>query len=448
MQDIPQLDTVTPASSAFDKPLDDHSHRSALLIVFLVMFIDLLGFGIVLPLLPRYGKEFLEPLFPGEGREVMAIRGGILGLLMASFSAMQFLFAPIWGRISDRKGRRPFLLLGLTGSVLSYALFGIASELGNSGQLMLGLVLLFVARIGAGIAGATVSTAQAVIADSTTPERRSRGMALIGVAFGIGFTFGPILGAGSLLLFPQFRGGPGFIASALSLVGLILGLALMPETFRPGVSAGRRNWFNWSGLQLARQTPTVLLLVLIYFLSTFAFASFEPTVALATKDLLGYADSQNFWVFAYIGFVLMLAQGVLYRRLAKRGVAETTFIMVGTALMLLGLGGLGGVAMLWASRPENHSLLLTAFLSGSTVAVVGFAFVTPSVPSLISRRTDPTKQGEILGVNQSANALSRILGPMAGTFFYMLTRSHALPYVVSVAVLILVLLLAVRVREA
>jgi len=367
---------------------------------------------------------------------------------MASFSAMQFLFAPIWGRISDRKGRRPFLLLGLTGSVLSYALFGIASELGSSGQLKLGLVLLFVARIGAGIAGATVSTAQAVIADSTTPERRSRGMALIGVAFGIGFTFGPILGAGSLLLFPQFRGGPGFIAAGLSLVGLILGLALMPETFRPGVSAGRRNWLNWSGFQLARQTPTVALLILTYFLSTFAFASFEPTVALATKDLLHYEDQQNFWVFAYIGFILMVAQGGLYRRLAKRGVAEITFIMIGTVLMTLGLGALGGAAV-WASQAaESASSVLVAFLAGTTVAVIGFAFVTPSVPALISRRTDPTKQGEILGVNQSANALSRILGPMAGTFLYMLTPSHAVPYFLSVAVLIVVLLLALRVRQA
>ncbi|HEV3448203.1 MAG TPA: MFS transporter, partial [Gemmataceae bacterium] len=158
------------------------------------MFIDLLGFGIVLPLLPRYGKEFLEPLFPGDGQA--KLRGAILGLLMASFSAMQFLFAPIWGRISDRVGRRPFLLLGLAGSVIFYALFGFASDWGRmEGHQLFGLVLLFVARIGAGIAGATVSTAQAVIADTTPPEKRSQGMALIGAAFGLGFTFGPAFAA-------------------------------------------------------------------------------------------------------------------------------------------------------------------------------------------------------------------------------------------------------------
>src|SRR5437867_1847561 len=128
--------------------------RSALLIVFLVVFVDLLGFGIVLPLLPRYAKEFLEPLFPGADQGWK--RGLLLGLLMASFSLMQFIFAPIWGRISDRIGRRPILLLGLAGSVAFYMLFGVASELGAAGNLATALTLFFVARLGAGVAGATI----------------------------------------------------------------------------------------------------------------------------------------------------------------------------------------------------------------------------------------------------------------------------------------------------
>src|SRR5207245_4147331 len=151
--------------------------------VFLVVFIDLLGFGIVLPLLPLYAVDFLKPLLPGE--ENRPLRGMILGLLMSSFSAMQFLFAPFWGRISDRIGRRPILLMGLAGSVVFYTLFGLASEIGDAGALRLALILLFVARLGAGIAGATISTAQAVIADITPSEGRSRGMAMIGAAFGI-----------------------------------------------------------------------------------------------------------------------------------------------------------------------------------------------------------------------------------------------------------------------
>src|SRR5262249_3390317 len=156
----------------------------------LVVFIDLLGFGIVLPLLPLYATEILSPLFPGDDSGARSLRGLVLGLLMASFSLMQFFFAPFWGRISDRIGRRPILLLGLAGSVVFYALFGVAAIVGGAA----GLLLLFAARIGAGIAGATIATAQAVIADSTPPEKRAHGMAMIGAAFGIGFTFGPLLG--------------------------------------------------------------------------------------------------------------------------------------------------------------------------------------------------------------------------------------------------------------
>ena len=144
--------------------------------------IDLLGFGVVLPLLPRYG----ERLEAGPAT---------VGMLMASFSAMQFLFTPVWGRLSDRVGRRPILILGLAGSVVFYALFGYASRIAS-------LWLMFVSRMGAGISGATIATAQAYIADSTPPERRGKGMALIGAAFGIGFTFGPLLGAAALRLDP------------------------------------------------------------------------------------------------------------------------------------------------------------------------------------------------------------------------------------------------------
>src|SRR5262249_32248187 len=158
------------------------------------------------------------------------LRGGLLGLLSASFSLMQFIFAPIWGRISDRVGRRPILLLGLASSVVFYALFGLASEIMEPAPA-LALTLLFLARIGAGIAGATISTAQAVIADSTPPDRRARGMALIGAAFGIGLTFGPLLGFASLKV--PLEGAPGFLASCLSFVAWLLALFLLPETLRP-----------------------------------------------------------------------------------------------------------------------------------------------------------------------------------------------------------------------
>jgi MFS family permease len=436
--DFPDLGLSQPAGTS--------ERRSALTIVFLVMFIDLLGFGLVLPLLPRYGKELLIPLFPNDSQA--AVRGMILGLLMASFSAMQFLFAPIWGRISDYKGRRPFLLLGLTGSVVFYALFGFASDWGAAnGRELMALILLFVARIGAGIAGATVSTAQAVIADCTAPEERSRGMALIGMAFGIGFTFGPILGAGALYLFPAHRGAPGYVASAFSFIALVLGILLMPETWRSGVSGERRRWFNWGGLQTALATPTVGLLILIFFLSTLAFANFEPTLALLTQDVLHYSEEQNFLVFFYVGLVLALAQGGFYRMLARRGVGEIPLMFVGNVFTAIGFVGLGA-AVAWTTTHsgQGSSFLVGAFFVSTTLAVTGFAFITPSVQSLISRRSDPARQGEILGVNQSANALSRILGPMAGVSLYALTPTHFLPFALATCLLLIVLALILRVK--
>jgi MFS family permease len=445
--EAPQLEDA--ATSPHSAPLPPAGSRhSALLVVFLVMVIDLLGFAIVLPLLPRYGREFLEPLFPGA--EHAALRGGILGLLMASFSLMQFIFAPLWGRVSDRAGRRPFLLLGLVGSVVFYTLFGFVSEWGVApGRQALGIILLFAARLGAGIAGATVSTAQAVIADCTPPDKRSRGMALIGMAFGIGFTFGPILGAGSDQFFPGQRALPGYLAAGFSAIALVIAIVLMPETLQPGSHPRERRWFNLQGFKLAMHTPTVGLLILLYFLSTFAFGNFETTLPFLTQDVLHYGEKNMFLVFAYVGLVLAVAQGGLYRPLAKRGMQETTFILVGVVFMMLGLAGVGTMAAL-TSQSESAPIrgVLAGFLAAATVAVTGFAFVTPSVQSLVSRRSDPAKQGEILGVNQSANAISRILGPMSGAGLYFLPPAHVVPYLFAICLLLVALFLVPRIRHA
>jgi MFS family permease len=441
----PDTERTSPAVGA-------GSARKAMFIVFLVVFIDLLGFGIVLPLLPLYAKDMLEPLLPGP--ENRPLRGPVLGVILSVFSLMQFIFAPMWGRVSDRNGRRPILLLGLAGSVMFYALFGIASEVGQSAPAA-GLALLIAARIGAGIAGATISTAQAVIADSTTPERRSRGMALIGAAFGIGFTFGPILGFASL--FVPWKGAPGFAASLFSLVALVLALRLLPETLPPGGVARERHWLDLHGLRVVIGKPAVGILVLTFFLATLAFGGLESTLALGNVLLLNPEAATNpaaaedaaispavmqksLLVFAYVGFVLMLTQGLLYRRLVHR-VGEVAFMRVG--IVLMGLGLFGAVAMLlrWQSVGTTWDVLLGALLV-MTVAVIGFACLTPSVQALISRRTDAGTQGEILGVNQSASALARILGPMVGVSLFFATPSHVLPYLAGGALLVVVFVLA------
>jgi MFS family permease len=432
------------------KPSESASHH-ALAIVFLVVFIDLLGFGIVLPLLPLYADKFLLPLFPDASQA--PLRGALLGMLMASFSAMQFVFAPIWGRRSDRVGRRPILLLGLSGSVVFYALFGVASDIGANGSLTLALVLLFIARIGSGVAGATIATAQAVIADCTTPEKRARGMALIGAAFGIGFTFGPLIGFASLY-FP-FAGAPGYLAAAISLVALIFAVTRLPETLRRDVSYGRRRVFDWSGFVQALRSPSVGSLILSFFLATVAFGGLESTLALVNKALwLGDAkldtepgdtatERGNFLIFAYVGFVLLFVQGFVYRRLVPR-VGEMRFMRAG--LILMAAGFVGAVAVLGLrSRLDSREVLFGITLVVMTLAVTGFAFVTPSVQSLISRRTDASRQGEILGVNQSAAALARILGPLLGLFLFELTPSHVLPFAAGALLLAIVFWITLRI---
>lgn len=441
-----QPDEASPASPPPLTEAQRRSHHSALLIVFLVVFIDLLGFGIVLPLLPLYAKAFVQDLF--EGGSESRWTGLVVGVMYSSFSIMQFVFAPIWGRLSDRIGRRPILLLGLGGSFVFYALFGYASELRSPDLRIVGMALLLLSRIGAGVAGATISTAQAVIADSTTPDRRSRGMALIGAAFGIGFTFGPLLGAGALALWPSSLGAPAFVASGLSLLAFVLGMWLMPETLQAGSEARHRRWLDWHSLREALQTPAIGALITTFFLATFAFANFESTVALLIKDALEYPAEKIYLLFAYIGFMLMLAQGGFYQRLARRGMKEFTFITLGTFLMIFGLAGLGVCAVVAAGWPagESRGALLAGVLVALAVSVFGFAFLTPSAQSLISRRSDPAKQGEILGVNQSASALARILGPLVGLFVYYQEATHVLPYVVATLLLLLVLALLPRLK--
>jgi DHA1 family tetracycline resistance protein-like MFS transporter len=423
----------------------DTSSRKAMFIVFLVVFIDLLGFGIVLPLLPIYGDRYVAQLVPG-GKEAPA-GGAIVGLLMASFSAMQFLFAPLWGRISDRVGRRPILLVGLAGSVVCYTVFGFASDLDPGQMALAALVLLFVARMGAGIAGATISTAQAVIADCTTPEKRKGGMALIGAAFGIGFTFGPLLGAGSLWFLPNHHGAIGYAAAGLSSLAFGLGCVLLPETRRFDTAPPlKRKWFDTQAIRLALGDPSIAPVVWCFFLATLGFGGLEVTLSLLNRDALGLEERQNFLPFAYVGFVLMLTQGFLYRRLAPR-FSEATFMAAGIALMGVGVACLGVVTWMSVQSWSTPAALWTIVIFGLTAAVVGFAFLTPSAQALVSRRSDPARQGEILGVNQSASAMARILGPILFLTLYKAHSSHLLPYILGAGLLLAMLPLMPRIRR-
>jgi MFS family permease len=328
-------------------------------------------------------------------------------------------------------------------------LFGYASDLPAqpAASAALALALLFVSRIGAGMAGATIATAQAVIADCTPPERRKHGMALIGAAFGIGFTFGPLVGFGSLRWAPEHHGVIGYAAAALSGIALLLGLVLLPETRRFDTAPPlERRWFDWRATRAVLRTPALAPVVLTFFLATLGFGAFEPTLALLIKDALGLSADDSFLIFAYVGLVLVLTQGFLYRRLAHH-VSEVTFMASGIVLMALGLVLLGGVSWMAAAEAADFATRLTWMLVSMTLAVVGFAFLTPSAQALISRRSDPARQGEILGVNQSAASLARILGPIFGLTLYKFTPSHLLPYVFGAGLLLLMLPLIPSIRR-
>ena len=353
--------------------------KSPLVILFVTVFIDLIGFGIVLPLLPFYAEHF--------GANAL-----LVGLLSTSFSLMQFLFAPVWGRLSDRLGRRPVILAGLLGSSLSYLTFALAQS----------LPILFLSRILAGIAGANISTAQAYIADSTPPEQRAKGMGLIGAAYGLGFTVGPAIGG---LLSQYGYAAPGFFASALALANFGAAWWLLPESRNRSCQPQAERGLNWQRLRMGLQHPELGVFLILFFISTFAFANLEATFALMTARKFGFDARANGYLFAYIGVLITIVQGGLTGRLARQ-FGERRLISVGLFCMIFGLG-------LLPYSPGLKSLLLVL-----VVLIVGHGATNPSISSLISQAASTEDQGGILGVAQSLASLARILGPVWGGFTF------------------------------
>jgi len=398
--------------------MTDQPTTGSRLVIFLVVFIDLLGFGLVLPLLPVYAKAYSQD------------ETGIqLGMLMASFSIMQFLFAPFWGKLSDRYGRRPILMVGLLGSVVFYSLFGFATTLTDP---ELTLILLFVTRIGAGISGATISTAQAYIADTTTPETRSKGMALIGMAFGAGFTFGPLLGMIALIGREDTPGPwPGYVAAVLSAFALCLAIFKLPESRTIDSASAARKRFDLQAFRTAIGIPSIGLILLASFVCIFSFANFETTLSLLIKGNnnniavapFHFSNVKICATYSFIGVMLSLVQGGVVRRVAGR-IKDATMATGGAMLQIIGFA-----IMLLAMNLANDWILFVAL----GIVTTGFAFMQPSLLALLSRRSNPEQQGVIMGVGQSVSSLARIIG--SGIGIPLLTIHLNLPYFVAIGLM-------------
>ncbi|MDW8309047.1 MAG: MFS transporter [Verrucomicrobiales bacterium] len=386
--------------------------RPSVLVIFLTVFIDLIGFGIVVPLVPLFSRQF-------------GAHGFTIGVIIAAFSAMQFIFAPIWGRLSDRVGRRPVLLLSTLGAGLSDVLFALSCGLASpSGAL--GLMLL--SRVLAGICGGNITVAQAYIADITPPSERSRRMGLIGMAFGLGFIFGPILGGLSLKHFGV--SGPGWTAAALCAANFLLALAILAESRRSAATViPRPHLEQW--LHTLR-TPRVGLLVVVFFLATFCFSCFESTLPLLVSDNFRL-DLRNdsasaatvVWLFAYCGVIGAVIQGGAIGRLVKR-FGESRLItasLVLTAASFLALPFIKGPPQLTLRglvQPEGAPWLVMLLALG--LLAVGSSLTRPPLFGLLSNLTHEHEQGANIGVAQGAGSLARILGPVFAT-----TTLHYLP---------------------
>jgi MFS transporter, DHA1 family, tetracycline resistance protein len=396
-----------------------------MLVIFLTVFIDLIGFGIIVPLIPSYSEHF-------------GARGIVIGAIFASFSAMQFIFSPIWGRLSDRHGRRPMLLISTAGAALSYVLFARSTGVENHTAA---LWLMVVSRLFAGICGGNITVAQAYIADITPPAERSKRMGLIGMAFGLGFILGPFIGAVSLRHLGDT--GPGWVAAALCAANFLLAWFILTESHRPdsAQAAPRPHLDQWAH---TLSQPKVGLLVIVFFLATFCFSCFESTLPLLVGANFGLdfkrdatSASTIAYLFVYCGLIGALVQGGAIGRLVKR-MGEPGLIVLSlvlTAASFVWIPFLKGTSPLsWKVLLQHEGIPWVWLLLALGLLSVGTSLTRPPLFGLLSNLTPAAEQGATIGVAQGAGSLARILGPIFATA--LLVHSPPLPYLICAAVLV------------
>lgn len=379
-------------------------NKRALTNIFCVVFIDLVGFGIIIPILPYYAKAF-------------GANATVLGLLMMSYSAMQFLFSPFWGRLSDKIGRRPVLLTTIFGIGGSMVVLGFAQS----------LEWLFAGRLLAGFFGANIATASAYIADITPPEKRAKGMGLIGAAFGMGFLFGPAIGG---FLSQWGYGTAAFAAALLALLNFFFALATLRE---PELSEEtrykHRNHLDGHTWRRILQNAKTGVPILLFFLVTLGIAQMETTFALLLLARFGLDAPSAGYILAAMAIVLVAIQGGGIGRLAAR-FGEKKLVLAGTLLMMAGLLG------------ASFSMQLALFILALLIQATGYGLTNPSLMSLVSRGAQQGRQGGTMGIYQSAGSLARIFGPiLAGILFDRVGITA--PFMVACGFFLLAFLIAV-----
>jgi MFS family permease len=422
---------TAPPSGAESDPV---APRGALAIVVAIVFVDLLGFGVVIPILPFYVRSF-------------GVSDVFIGLLAASYSIAQFLSAPTLGRLSDDRGRRPVLVLSLAGSAVAWTVFGLAGALGSTLGVTAGVATLFASRLLAGAMGGNIATAQAYIADVTTPERRAGALGLVGAAFSLGFIFGPALGgllasdpvvgaARDLLpgAIPATRFSlPSFGAALLSLLALLGALVLLPEPRRARI--GRRTTLVGQ-FREALTDERVRGLVVAFFVASVAFSGVQVMFIPFAADVYGYDEAQTALLLTYVGVLGVVNQGLLVGRLARR-YDEARLAAAGSVALALAL------VTLPFSPVVGGVLPALAGLEGAVVALLGVlallsfgnGLLTVSLSALVSRRASAEAQGTAFGVTQGAGSLGRTVGPPAMAALYALAAYWS-PFVAGALLLL------------
>ncbi len=349
--------------------------KSTMWLIFLTIFISMVGFGIVIPVLPVYAKNEPFKMSPTQ-----------LGWLVGIFSLVQLFSGPLIGKLSDRIGRRPVLLISIVGTAIGYFVTGAANA----------PWLLFLGRIIDGASGGNIATAQACIADVTPPHERSRAMGHIGAAFGLGFILGPALGG---ILSQWSHALPFYFAGGLAIVNGIFVWARLPETLTPEKRAHPTEPAPLGEVFAGGRAQFIGSLLTATLLTTTGFAFIHLLFALFCQDHLGYDLKQTSYAFAYVGFISVLVQGGLLRRLLKRDGLEKPVALVGAALLALSL---------WLLPRSSTN---TTFLAVCALMALGNGLVVPVLSGMASRHVHGRAQGRVLGLSAAAGSLGRFLGP-------------------------------------